>query len=941
MNQKKTAPKLFLQLWQFKLSREVHSHSKVDTRMSYDIISEIKSTLNASELEMFRNQIVQLNKSELWFEVGGCRLKFGIEEFALVSGLNCQGDSSKYGYPKVANGLYDKYFSGLQSVSKQTLQDLFLSRRWDSEEDGFKLAFMHFLHNFLLASPKTARIPLKDFDVVDSADFNDYLWGVDVFKCTFDSLATKAVLTPGCLKAEDNAYHYRLNGFPYVLQCWFYECCLAAKKTFVQLVNKTAIPRILRWQAFFHPKYIPVDRELFVEFASDQVFFRSIVPTPAEKNALPLGDFFKKNKDKGKAVNDSNVSQVGGNEDGYCPAFDISNASESITQTLDLSKMEKKLQVLMVGQKTMQADILEFKRVFTSKFSEVLTVVNSLNAMLTDIVDSKKDKVDDSNVDASSSRDGSEHEDDSKSSSIEPEEKNADLPAKKNSSIGTEGGVEDSVDAQKVTHTDEIDPKSYSVKENKEGESSDEEESNEKIEEVGEPSDGEESDEKSEDVGESSCEEDGSKKMEDADLVDEKAGDWTDITDNVPNEKNMEADVVIASTAKVPRESKAISISPTCTLTEEMCDEAEKKAYESIAKLKSKEIDYIEANFSTVSINPDVVTPVPSKRIVKPSFLMKSPFLNEFGSSSGCIMPKPSNGSVCLCPFDGNCIFLVMSLNKILFGNGWQKAILKAPGRKYTIQRLTYCVPVFVLAWLTLTQKHVDILLYYLRKKIKNGRGANKRCTTTDNFFDRRIQAIYALYLKKQDTSLVSSKNTAAEYIYGGHMRCNTKWADVDDVLFPINCGKDWHWILARLNFKERCIYVYNSLRSVRSDSSAIEIVNCYSVLLPLFLEDVNFFESRDDIDTTSGPYEGKSITDPFRIEIVQNLPIQTDTDCGVHMFAAAEFFVDGKVMRQDFSAEEHRARYASSLYFYGRWKYESSVLSENEAPLKIKRVTS
>ncbi|XP_050222205.2 uncharacterized protein LOC126672300 [Mercurialis annua] len=414
--------------------------------MSYDIISEIKSTLNAGELEMFRQccfgylidipeitmqnqiihclllrEVVQLNKSELWFEVGGCRLKFGIEEFALVSGLNCQGDSSKYGYPKVANGLYDKYFSGLQSVSKQTLQDLFLSRRWDSEEDGFKLAFMHFLHNFLLASPNTARIPLKDFDVVDSADFNDYPWGVDVFKCTFDSLATKAVLTPGCLKAEDNAYHYRLNGFPYVLQCWFYECCPAAKKTFVQLVNKTAIPRILRWQAFFHPKYIPVDRELFVEFASDQVFFRSIVPTPAEKNALPLGDFFKKNKGKGKAVNDSNVSQVGGNEDGYCPAFDISNASESITQTLDLRKMEKKLQVLMVGQKTMQADILEFKRVFTCKFSEVLTVVNSLNAMLTDIVDSKKDKVDDSNVDASSSRDGSEHEDDSKSSSIEPE----------------------------------------------------------------------------------------------------------------------------------------------------------------------------------------------------------------------------------------------------------------------------------------------------------------------------------------------------------------------------------------------------------------------------------------------------------------------------------------------------------------------------------------
>lgn len=192
--------------------------------MSYDVISDIKSTLTPGELEKFRqscfgyfldipkikvqNQIIhclllreveQLNKSELWFEVGGHRLKFGIDEFALISGLNCQGDSSKYAYTKVENGILDKYFSGLQSVSKQTLQDFFKARRWESEEDGFKIAFMHFFHNFLLASPRTARIPLKDFDVVDSGDLNDYPWGIDVFKYTFDSLSKRAVLSPGSL----------------------------------------------------------------------------------------------------------------------------------------------------------------------------------------------------------------------------------------------------------------------------------------------------------------------------------------------------------------------------------------------------------------------------------------------------------------------------------------------------------------------------------------------------------------------------------------------------------------------------------------------------------------------------------------------------------------------------------------------------------------------
>ena len=33
---------------------------------------------------------------------------------------------------------------------------------------------------------------------------------------------------------------------------------------------------------------------------------------------------------------------------------------------------------------------------------------------------------------------------------------------------------------------------------------------------------------------------------------------------------------------------------------------------------------------------------------------MKSPFLNEFGSSSGCIVPKQSIGCVRICPFHEN-----------------------------------------------------------------------------------------------------------------------------------------------------------------------------------------------------------------------------------------------------------------------------------------------
>ena len=51
--------------------------------------------------------------------------------------------------------------------------------------------------------------------------------------------------------------------------------------------------------------------------------------------------------------------------------------------------MEEKLEILMAGQKTIKDDIMDMKRLFTSKYSELLTVVNSLNARLTHIGDSK------------------------------------------------------------------------------------------------------------------------------------------------------------------------------------------------------------------------------------------------------------------------------------------------------------------------------------------------------------------------------------------------------------------------------------------------------------------------------------------------------------------------------------------------------------------------
>ncbi|XP_055961642.1 uncharacterized protein LOC126681411 [Mercurialis annua] len=175
--------------------------------------------------------------------------------------------------------------------------------------------------------------------------------------------------------------------------------------------------------------------------------------------------------------------------------------------------------------------------------------------------------------------------------------------------------------------------------------------------------------------------------------------------------------------------------------------------------------------------------------------------------------------------------------------------------------------------------RHINIVMYYIRKRAKYRPVGGVRITTTDCLFDDRMTSYYVAYLKrkKPESTSVTDRSLIAKYICGYKMLCNTHWENVDEVLFPMNMKKQKHWILGRLVFKERCIYVYNSMSSNVAKKSAVEATTKYSVLIPLFLSQMNFYELRSDIDLTSQPYLNKNSTDAFRIETVDDLPNQKD----------------------------------------------------------------
>ena len=58
---------------------------------------------------LFLREVQQKIDVELWVNISGVRLRFSIEEFALISGLDCEGDCNVLDYAQDVNRLCVKY----------------------------------------------------------------------------------------------------------------------------------------------------------------------------------------------------------------------------------------------------------------------------------------------------------------------------------------------------------------------------------------------------------------------------------------------------------------------------------------------------------------------------------------------------------------------------------------------------------------------------------------------------------------------------------------------------------------------------------------------------------------------------------------------------------------------------------------------------------------
>ncbi|KAG5621031.1 hypothetical protein H5410_006249 [Solanum commersonii] len=189
------------------------------------------------------------------------------------------------------------------------------------------------------------------------------------------------------------------------------------------------------------------------------------------------------------------------------------------------------------------------------------------------------------------------------------------------------------------------------------------------------------------------------------------------------------------------------------------------------------------------------------------------------------------------------------------------------------------------------TDEYVDVILYYLRKKSKQQR-------------------------------------------FG--IPAGLPWHLTDEVYVPINCNGEFHWVLAVVVLKERCIKTYDSMSSSRTNKKLCAEIQKLSTMLPKYLESSGFYEQNDRTNwSVLESYQGKNKSHPFEVIHVTGIAQQTKQyDCGVFVVAYAEFLSDGlQIPSNGIISQSLRLRYASLLWNYGILKAPSGYVSNNEGP--------
>ncbi|KAM3309293.1 hypothetical protein P3S67_011037 [Capsicum chacoense] len=177
------------------------------------------------------------------------------------------------------------------------------------------------------------------------------------------------------------------------------------------------------------------------------------------------------------------------------------------------------------------------------------------------------------------------------------------------------------------------------------------------------------------------------------------------------------------------------------------------------------------------------------------------------------------------------------------------------------------------------------------------------------------------------------------EIMQGLYIPAGIPWHLIDEVYVPINYKGSFHWVLAVIVLKERCIRVYDSMKGHRGHADEIKEL---AEMLSTYLTISNFFEKKVRIDwSLLDAYKEKMDQHAFDVHIVDGIVQQSSStlDCGLFVAAYAEFLSDRhQIPSSEFDSKKNRTRYASLLCDNDVNKACTGYVSDNQDPPRPKR---
>ncbi|GMN70236.1 hypothetical protein TIFTF001_039280 [Ficus carica] len=191
----------------------------------------------------------------LCFRLGEAVGRFSINEFCLITGLNCVGSTL---LPVVESRLITRYFSTLRGVSRENLEVQMSNAKFDNDDDAVKLSLLYIMFSIPLSNASAVKIGPQFFALADDLDaFNSFPWGVLSWEATRAAICHTVDNRMSSKKRplkKNATFHYSLPGFPHALLVWAYEIIPSIATKFTTKYEP-AIPRMTSWTTAENVKF--------------------------------------------------------------------------------------------------------------------------------------------------------------------------------------------------------------------------------------------------------------------------------------------------------------------------------------------------------------------------------------------------------------------------------------------------------------------------------------------------------------------------------------------------------------------------------------------------------------------------------------------------------------------------------------------------------------